>query len=121
MWYSKKQSTVESSTFSSEFIAMKVCLEGIVALRYKLRMFGVPISGPTDVLCDNQSVVNNSSKLGSALHKKHNSIAYHAVRWAVAAGVLRVGKVDTKENLADAFTKRLTATIRELLFSQWTY
>ena len=121
LWFSKAQNTVETSTFSSEFIALKACMEGITSLRYKLQMFGVPIDGPADVLCDNQSVVNNSSKFGSALNKKHNAIAYHAVRWAVAAGVLRVGKVDTKENLADALTKRLAAKVREFLFGSWTY
>ena len=45
LWYSKKQSTVESSAFSSEFIAMKVCMEAIQGLIYKLRMFGIPILG----------------------------------------------------------------------------
>ena len=32
IWYSKRQNTIESSTFSSEFIAMKTCMDGIVAL-----------------------------------------------------------------------------------------
>ena len=36
IWYSKAQTTVESSTFSSEFIALKTCTEHISALRYKL-------------------------------------------------------------------------------------
>ena len=121
IWFSKRQNTVESSTFSSEFIAMKTCMESIVALRYKLRMFGVPIDGPADVLCDNQSVVLNSSCIDSALNKKHNALAYHATRWSVAAGVMRVGKIDTKDNIADAFTKRLTYMQRAHLFHQWTY
>ena len=29
LWYSKRENTVESSTFSSEFIAMKNCMEHI--------------------------------------------------------------------------------------------
>jgi hypothetical protein len=121
MWFSKRQNTVESSTFSSEFIAMKICMEAIVSLRYKLRMFGVPIDQPTNVLCDNLSVVKNSSLIESSLNKKHNSVAYHAVRWAVAASIIRVGKIDTNFNLADAMTKRLTAQKRESLFGEWTY
>lgn len=121
IWYSKRQNTVESSTFSSEFIAMKACMEAITAMHYKLRMFGVPISGPTDVLCDNQSVVNNTTKLESVLNKKHSLIAYHAVRWAVAAEIMRVGKVDTNENLTDAMTKTLSMTKRSYLFGNWTY
>ena len=121
IWFSKRQSTVESSTFSSEFIAMKTCMEHVVALRFKLRMFGIPLYGPTDVLCDNMSVVNNSSKIESTLNKKHSSLAYHAVRWSAAAGIIRVGWVQTDLNLADAMTKRLTVTKRDFLFGEWTY
>ena len=61
IWYSKRQNTVETSTYGSEFVALRIATEMIEALRYKLRMFGIPIDGPTDVLCDNQSVVTSSS------------------------------------------------------------
>lgn len=61
IWYSKRQSTVESSTYGSEFVALRIAKDLVVALRYKLRMFGVPIDGPTLVFCDNQGVVKNSS------------------------------------------------------------
>ena len=46
----------------------------IEVLRYKLRMFGVPINGPDDVFCDNQSVVTNVSIPSYVLINKHNSI-----------------------------------------------
>ena len=121
IWYSKRQNTVESSTFSSEFIALKACTESITALRYKLRMFGVPVDDSTKVLCDNESVVRNSSKLESVLNKKHCALAYHAVRWAVAASIISVGWIPTDYNIADAFTKRLTAIKRDFLFGSWTY
>lgn len=121
IWYSKRQNTVESSTFSSEFIAMKACVEHITALRFKLRMFGIPIDGPADVLCDNESVVKNASKLESTLNKKHSSIAYHYVRWNVAAGITRTIWIPTDENLADPYTKRLSAEKRSYLFGNWTY
>jgi hypothetical protein len=79
-WFSKAQNTVESSTFGSEFIALRICVEMIEALRYKLRMFGIPIEGPANVFCDNKSVVTNSTVPTSTLKKKHNSIAYHRVK-----------------------------------------
>lgn len=120
-WFSKRQNTVEASTFSSEFIAAKCCVEHITALRFKLRMFGVPIDGPANVFCDNESVVKNSSMLASTLNKKHSSIAYHSVRWAVAAGIIRVAWIPTDSNLADALTKRLTVETRNRLFGGWTY
>ena len=84
-------------------------------------MFGVPIDGTTKVLCDNEKVVHNSSRLESTLNKKHSSIAYHATRWAVAAGVILVGWIPTDYNLADALTKCLSASKREFLFGEWTY
>ena len=65
--------------------------------------------------------MNNTSKVESKLNKKHSSIAYHAVRWAVAAGILRVGKIDSHLNIADAMTKILSATKRNLLYGNWTY
>ena len=39
IWFSKKQNTIESSTFGSEFVALRTTLEMIEALRYKLRIF----------------------------------------------------------------------------------
>jgi hypothetical protein len=48
-WYSKRQNTVETSTFGSEFVALRIAMEQVEALRYKLRMFGVPINGPGDI------------------------------------------------------------------------
>jgi hypothetical protein len=114
-WYSKRQNTVESSSFGSEFVALLIAKEMIVALQYKLRMFGVPISGATNVFCDNNGVVKNASVPHSMLQKKHNAINYHAIREAVAAGILRVGKEDGMTNLADLFTKVLTADRRRNL------
>lgn len=121
IWYSKRQATVESSTFSAEFIAMKACVEAVQALRFKLRMFGVAVDEPTKILCDNESVVKNSTHLESSLNKKHNSIAYHYVRWCVAATVITIGWVNTHENIADAMTKRLPVATRDYLFGNWTY
>ncbi len=108
-WFSKAQNTVEASTFGSEFIAMRIMVEMLESIRYKLRMFGIAIDGAANVFCDNKSVITNSTVPTSTLKKKHNSIAYHRVREAVAAGVLQIAKVHTTENLADLLTKPLPA------------
>ena len=68
----------------------------------------MPIEGPTNVFCDNQGVVKNASVPESVLQKKHNVINYHAVREAVAAGIIRVGKEDGTTNLSDLLTKVIT-------------
>ena len=107
IWYSKRQNTVETSTFGSEFIALKIATELTEALAYKLRMFGVPIDGPARMFCDNESVVKSSSFPESRLKKKHVSIAYHKIREAIAAKKILVYYESTSTNLADLFTKVL--------------
>ena len=128
IWFSKRQNTVESSSFGSEFIALRIAKELIVALRYKLRSFGVPIvgvdgepDGPALVHCDNQGVVANTSSPISTLSKKHVSINYHSVREGVAAGILAVSKEQSDTNLADAFTKVLPSTRRHAIFRDILY
>jgi hypothetical protein len=59
IWYSKKQNTFESSTYGSKFVAARVAVDLIVALRYKLQMFGIPIIGPCNLMIDNNSVVGS--------------------------------------------------------------
>jgi len=120
-FYSKKQNTVEASTFGAEFVAMRTAVEMIEELRLKLRYFGVPIEGPTDVFCDNESVFKNVSTPESTLKKKHLGICYHRSREAVAAGVIRVAKEHTSTNLADLFTKCLDYLTRERLLDYFTY
>ena len=107
IWYSKRQNTVETSTFGSEFIALRIATELIEGLRYKLRMLGIPLDGPANVFGDNQSVINNATIPESPLKKKHVAICYHRVREACAGGVIRIAKEDTKSNLADVLTKNL--------------
>jgi hypothetical protein len=121
LWYSKRQNTVETSTFGSEFVAMRIAVELIEALRYKLRMFGVPLDGPTNVFCDNEAVTKNAIYPESTLKKKHNAIAYHRTREAVAAGTIRVTKEDGKTNLADVLTKPLPQTTRDFLCDRFMY
>ncbi len=63
IWYSKCQNTVETSTFGSEFIATCIAVELIESIHYNLRMFGIPIDGPTNVFCGNNGVVIDSTNL----------------------------------------------------------
>ena len=121
VWYRKRQNTVETSTFGSEFIAMKTAVEQIEALRYKLRMFGIPIEGSTNVFCDNEVVFKNMTMPDSTLKKKHTSICYHRCRGAVASETIRVAKEGTLTNLSDLFTKPLPQVTREGLLDWFTY
>ena len=68
-------------------------------------MFGIPLDGPANIFCNNKAIYRNAVIVESKLRKKHNSICFHLVREAVAAGKMVVLKVDRKGNLADLFTK----------------
>ena len=123
-WKLRRQNTLETSAFSAGFIALKECIEDIEAVRFKLRMFGIPISEQypaTHIYCDNEGVVKKSTKVESTLNKKHSEVAYHFTRWNVAAGVCSIAWIESAFNLADAFTKKLAAATRDFLFGEWTY
>ena len=106
-WFSKRQNTVETSTYSSEMIALRIAIEITEGIRYKLRMMGVPVEEPARIYCDNESVVKNTTYPESALKKKHCSIAYHKIRESVASNKVIIFHESTNSNLADLFTKVL--------------
>ena len=82
IWYTKRQATVESAAFGSDFVAMtqaievsrdfvamKQAIEVSRGLRYKLRMMGVPIEGPTHMYGDNMSTIHNTQHLSLSLRR----------------------------------------------------
>ena len=111
-WYSKKQTSCETSTFGSEFIAMKQACEYIRGLRFKIRMMGIPCETPCLLYGDNQSVLANVTRPDSQLRKKSCSIAYHFVREGCAADEWRTAYINTNSIPADLMTKCLTAIKR---------
>jgi len=115
-WLSKKQTSVESSSFGSEFIAMKQCCEYLRGLRYKLRMMGIPVDGPAYIYGDNQSVLANTTVPESTLKKKSQSIAYHFVREGAARGEWRTAYINTHLNEADLLTKMLPNGVKRRSF-----
>ena len=108
-WFSKKQSTIETSTFGSEFCAMKQCCEYLRGLRYKLRMMGVPVDNPCFIYGDNQSVLWNTSVPESSLKKKSCSVAYHFVREGVSTDEWRTADIKSDESPSDILTKSLSS------------
>jgi hypothetical protein len=104
-WYSKRQNTVESSSYGSELVAARIAVEMILEYRYRLRMMGIKVTQPSVLFVDNEAVVKNTTLPSSSLKKKHNAIAYHKVREAVAAEIVLVAKVKGQYNRADLMTK----------------
>jgi hypothetical protein len=61
-WYSKRQATVETATYGSEFVAARIAVEQIMDIRTTLRFLGVPIRGKSILFGDNQSVIVSSTE-----------------------------------------------------------
>mgnify|MGYP000306262750 CR=1 FL=1 len=115
-WVSKRQSTIETSVFGAEFVAMKHGMEKLRGLRYKLRMMGMPIDhGQSLVYGNNKSAITNSSRPESVLKKKCNSICYHACRESVAMDESRFAHISTHDNWADFLTKVTSGATRRRL------
>ena len=79
-WKSTRQTSVQTSTFGSEFTALKKAVEVAVTIRYYLRSMGVEIREATKIFVDNKSVFLNAANPASSLNKKALALAYHAVR-----------------------------------------
>jgi hypothetical protein len=84
---------------------MKHGIETLGRLRYKLRMMGVTLIGPSFIYGDNKSQVTNSSRPELTLKKKCNLICYHAICESVAMGESLITHIQTWSNLSDFLTK----------------
>jgi hypothetical protein len=120
-WFSKKQATVETATYGSEFVAARVCVEQIIDLRNTLRFLGVPVREKSYMFGDNKSVVDSSMQLNAKLHKRHAMLSFHRVRLAIAAHILSFYFLPGDDNPADILSKnwgytQIQERLKSLLF-----
>ena len=104
-WYSKKQATVETATYGSEFVAARTCVEQIIDLRNTLRYLGVPVNEKSYMFGDNDSVINSSMQIHAKLHKRHTMLSFHRVRECIASGMVSFHFIPGTINPADILSK----------------
>ena len=104
-WFSRKQPTVETATYGSEFTAAKTAVQQIMGLRTMLRYLGVQVHGCTRLFGDNGSVVTSGSIPHSPLKKRHHALAYHYTREAVASKAIDFRHIPGDLNPADILSK----------------
>jgi hypothetical protein len=104
-WYAKKQATVETATYGSEFVAARTCVEQVIDLRNTLRYLGIPIREKSYMFGDNKSVVDSSMQVHAKLHKRHTMLSFHRVRETIAAGIIGFYFVPGDLNPADILSK----------------
>ena len=106
-WFSKRQNTVETATYGSEFVAARQAVEQVIDLRLTLRYMGVPIEDCSYILGDNQSVITTAESPVTGFNKRHNALSVHRVRSSIAAGFIKFGFIPGAQNPADILTKFL--------------
>ena len=112
-WMSKRQMSVETSSYGSEFTALKQCCECVKGIRYKLQMMGIPCEFPCYLFGDNKSVLANSNVPHSVLKKKSCSVSYHYVREGVAHGNWMIEYVKSEDNISDILSKAVSGGMRQ--------
>ena len=103
--YTKRQCTVETATYGSEFVAARTAVHQIIDIRTTLRYLGVPIRDKSYMFGDNRSVVTSSTIPNSTISKRHHLASYHRVREAIAAKDISFHWKDGKSNPADILSK----------------
>ena len=110
-WKSTRQTSVQTSTFGSEFTALKKAVEVVITIRYHLRSMGIKVGKPTKIFVDNKSVFLNIANPASTLNKKAIALAYHFVREHQAGGVIETLHIKSEDNYSDCLTKALNSTL----------
>lgn len=85
-WYSKKQATIETAAYGSEFVVACTCVEQVIDLQTALRYLGVNVHFKSYMFGDNESMVNSSAQLYAKLTKQHNMLSFHHICEAIASG-----------------------------------
>ena len=118
-WKSTRQTAVHTSTFGSEFTALKKAVEVAITIRYHLRSMGIKVEKPTKIFMDNKSVFLNIANPASTLNKKAIALAYHFVREHQAGGVIEALHIKSEDNYADCLTKALNSTLHSGLIYEF--
>ena len=120
-WTSKKQCSVETATYGSEFTAARIGVDQILDLRMTLRYLGVEVKGKTYMFGDNESVVKSATLPHSRLNKRHNALSFHRVREFIAAKIAAFMHLPGAINPSDVLSKHWSfadvwPTLKPLLF-----
>nr|KYP45855.1 Copia protein [Cajanus cajan] len=111
--YLKQQNSVALSTAEVEYIVVGSCCAQILWMKQQLSDFGLSLDH-TPIRCDNTNAINLSKNPVLHSRTKHIEIRHHFLKDHFQKGYCVLEFVETKNQLADIFTKPLP---KENLFS----
>ena len=131
VWASKLQTEIALSSTEAEFMALSACMRVLLPLRSLLREITTK-SFISNLKCDKTMISSHELKASKVYEDnagcivlattesirprtRHIATKYHRFKDEVRRGECEVLKIDTKENIADIFTKPLTQVTFEYL------
>lgn len=109
LWRTSKQKSVALSTMEAEFMALTDAAKELVwIIRILQETFELQIikhNVVSTLYCDNESAINFSKSSIENRRTKHIHVRYHFLRDLISEGLFYLKYVNTKNNLADLFTK----------------
>lgn len=106
-WCSKKQLITALSSTEAVYISATSAACEAVWLRRLLTDFGVELSRPTIIQCDNKSAISITRNPSMHGRSRHIDTRFHFIRDLVSNGEINVVYCHTNEQVADVFTKAL--------------
>ncbi|GJY42903.1 hypothetical protein Tco_0431116 [Tanacetum coccineum] len=103
-WKATLQHVVALSTTEAEYMALTKAVKESIWLRGLLEELGVELNTMA-VNCDNQGAIHLLRNHVFHERTKHINVRYHFIREVLEANTVKVLKVGTEHNVADALTK----------------
>jgi hypothetical protein len=110
-WYSKKQSSVATSTMEAELVAIFQGAQQCAWIRLFFEQIGFPLEGPLTIFSDSQSAIAVATGQQTHQRSKHIEVKFYSVRERVDRKQISLEYVPSKDNVADIFTKSLPKSL----------
>ena len=114
-FFSKRQNTVKTSTFGSEFVPGRIAVDLTVELRYNLRILGMEVKGLTTLFGDNQSMIINIPLPYPTLKKHQCANNYNHSCEFIASDIVSIVHYNTTYNLVDIGTEALPGPTQQFI------
>ncbi|WP_338140430.1 Ty1/Copia family ribonuclease HI [Candidatus Phytoplasma australasiaticum] len=110
-WKAKKQNTVSKSSAEAEYRALAATASEIVWINQLLADLCIPSTSPAVIFCDNNVAIHIASNPMFHERTKHIELDCHFIREKIVCGTIKLMPIRTHLQLADIFTKALSASV----------
>ena len=114
-WTRKKQKYTSQSIYEVEYVSTAINCTNIIWIKQLLKGMKEEIKAPVILYCDNTSAINISKNLVIHAKTKHIATKYHYLRELVEDKEVKMEYVNSKDKIADIFTKPLPKDAHEYI------